>query len=250
MKKSIIVLALALLMVGSVFAAKTTVADPAKSTAIVDTKDADGKAQAVGTGTPLASASTKKDDTTVFVNLDLTPIYYTAITSKDISGTITKDNYDDETGDNLHVQDIMLNVDKDRLRLLGTNETPVQNYYVSYFFYENTENVKLNVSLSGNLTTTADVGASDTDASNYSKEIKYIAVIGTDEVTKLYSSGAEGKVKAADVADVKSTRVLGKSVAKSLTLAIIPENQADNNIANNVAGYYESTITLSLVAYN
>ena len=249
MKKSIIVLALALLMVGSVFAdTKTEARTPAVSTAIVDTKDADGEVQAVGTSTPLASATDakKKADTSVFVNLELTPIYYTAITSKDVSSTITKDNYDDATGDNLHVQDIKLNVDKDKLRLLVTNEAPVQTYYVSYFFYENTENVKLTATLSGNLTTTADVGTGDTDSSKYSKEIKYTATIGTD-VLNSDGSGTNGKTKA--IATVPSTRVLGKATKASLQLIIAPANVADNNIANNVAGYYESTITLNLSTY-
>ena len=250
MKKSIIVLALALLMVGSVFADSTanktstatkTTAEPITASA-KDVKDT--------TTTPLKDLTNKSEDTKVYVDLKLYPIYYAAITQSDVSSKLSKET--DFTQDTYkHVTAIDLGVDLDNYTIEGTTSG---SYYLSYFFYENTETVKLTVRLSGDLTTKDNRTATDkTKNPNAKFTIPYkvdITKSATETVTLVSSSNTIGNTEytvklSEDITTKPSTMVLGSYEKASYELNITP---LVTDMTNNIAGLYESTITLALTA--
>ena len=233
MKKSLIVIALALLMIVPVFA-------DGAGTGTTAPVNVSTNGKAVGDSTPLASATKKDTVTEVGVTLDLYPIYYTAITNinvaKEDDDQITRDNYTDSKYNNTKL--ILMTVNNDTYKL-----NPSGTYYVSYFFYENTEDVTLNVNIDSNLTTTADAAASDTDAVNY---IRYIAVITNADSTTTTLHSDQSQTHSVDIAHKAATRKVADSDSHSFAFSLYQES--GDTLEKNIAGYYTSTITLSLKA--
>ena len=238
MKKSIIVLALALLMVGSVFAAPLTyVESEANGTTLKDK-------------TVSTSATTEPKDTTVQINLKQYPKYMTAITTTpyDASSadkTITKDNYTLVVHENL----IKMDVDTNSWKLVPTAENA---YYVTYFVYENTVDVDFSVKMNGNLKltdTTKTATSTETTSSKNQTEVRYQMVIkgvganGAD-VTLSSTKVAESDITTAVIKTVEDTNLIGKSECNSYAFQL--KGYGTDTVQYNVAGLYEATITLSI----
>ena len=241
MKKSIIVIALALLMLVPVFAGSA-------NQVAVDTKS-NNTAQPVGNSTPLASSNKKTTTTDVAVTLNLYPVYYAAITEIDVNDNanqITHLNYDSATFKNTSV--ITMTVDKDNYVLNDKS-----GFYVSYFFYENTEDVTLTVSIDSDLTTTAE--GTTADGKTAKQTIEYKATfsgvtigVNDDGTAKslVIHSNSENGTTSYKIAKKQATKMVADSTSKSLAFVLSPED--GQTIKNNVAGYYKSTITLKLTA--
>ncbi len=237
MKKSIIVLALALLMVTSVFASPLTYVE----------EEANGKA--LKGKTVSTSDTTDLKDTKVQINLKQYPKYMTAITTTPYDGstpekTITKDNYTLVTHENL----IEMDVDTNSWKLVPTAENA---YYVTYFVYENTVDVDFSVKMNGNLklvdTTTA---TSEVDPSSKNqKEVRYQMVIkgvGTSgaDVTLSSTKVAETDITSTVIKTVEDTNLIGKSECNSYAFQL--KGYGTDTVQYNIAGLYEATITLSI----
>ena len=241
MKKSIVLIALALALMVPVFAANTGSSTASTTPVVVDTKDANGKAQPVGDTTPLKNAANKTTVTEVGVTLDLYPIYYSAITNSDVTADatkITRYNYDsDDTFKN--VDKIVMSVDTDTYKLKESDKK-----YISCFFYENTEDVKLTVTLDSNLTTDTEPLAGDAESK---KVIRYVANIDMGDSNKetLHSDTAKGD-NSFGIWGKSATKKVADSQAKSFAFTLSQEEGDD--LKKNLAGYYTSTITLSLAS--
>ena len=242
MKKSIIVIALALLMIVPVFAGD---ANPVRITS---------KNDALASGeTPLASSSKKTTTTDVTLSLTLKPIYYTAITTKDVTATttpaITKENYTESVYNN--VAQISMTINEENWTLNSNS-----SYYLSYFFYQNSEDVTLNVAIDNDLTTTATGTTYDDDADGKGHKgkntIAYSASFvtgkddnGKDIKTTIYSNTENSKVNNVDIVSRKGSRQMDNKISESYKMTIAPLDGED--LKSNIAGYYKSTITLSLI---
>ena len=236
MKKSIIVLALALLMVGSVFA------ETKAATIVVP-----------GDNQTVASMTTgNTESTNVKVSLKLSPKYVFGITDDsskfDVQIPTTK-TQDLKTGEVLYknikvLDEIPMEADLDNLVL----KTTTTSYYVSYWFSECNENLALYAKIDSPLI--YQKGENETVASDKVDYIQYKATIttsGTDTI-----SLDSGKVKTSGSAEEKlvvatTTDVLGKVQSGNMKVVLGPVGTT-GSLANNIIGTYLSTITLTLKA--
>ena len=236
MKKSIIVIALALLMLVPVFADTTTGSTtPATATTNNKTSLSNGEL-------PLSNSIAKGNNTTkteVGVTLKLNPIYYTAITDIDVTtspNVIDRTNYSNEKYNN--TDKITMDIDDENWVL---NEK--SGYYLSYFFYQNTQDVTLNVKIDQDLTTTSTGTTADGKTAKTTIQYKATFKTGTNATVVIHSNTANG-VTNYDIAKRSGSNMVDNSISNSFSMTLAPE--ADQNIKNNVGGYYTSTITLTL----
>ncbi len=246
MKKTIILIALALLLIVPVFAATnalTVIAGTADATPLTDT------------GASTSSSSPK--DTTVKIKLEQWPKYLLAITTTDYDGTtntITNTTYDNVR----HFEEIPMTVDKDTWTL----DQLSGQYYVTYFAYENNQNVEYTIKLNGNMklkdTTTATSSA--TTSSGKQDEIRYQMTIAgisgtgsTGSGVTIYSNGTDSDRKnKTTIMKVAETNLIGWSDYKSfaLTLDAYTNGTTKDTVQNNIVGNYEGTVTLTIKSYS
>ena len=252
MKKSLIVIALALLMLVPVFATGST--NPISITTKGDSLDIENKE------TPLATAiSNNKNSTStdVTLSLKLKPIYFAAITAVDGSD-ITKSTYTDTKYNN--VDEVPMEVDDD-LNLQSNAE-----YYLTYFFYQNSESVTLTVSIDQDMTC-EDTRTAYDKANGVKNTIEYNLALyeinaystyttakataseGTtvnmpSAVYRIFSNSSDGD-QSDDIAKNPGSMRLDNQKQHCYRMVISPEEDA-KNLKNNIAGDYISTITLKL----
>ena len=253
MKKSIIVLALALLMVGSVFAAN-------KPLTAQDSTTDGNSTTVIPTAGISTNASTEPKDTTVKIKLAQYPKYMAAITTTEYSTSGNKiANASGSTGTVYsavkHEEVITLSVNKDTWKLAGPNTT----YYYTYYAYENTQNVQYSITMNGNLKyqDNGNVGTGDTEAPTWSgdstsavatkqKEIRYQITIGSDTI---YSFGTDsGTLKnTVVVKQIPLTKLIGKSTYGSLAMTFA--GYSTDTVQYNIVGSYLATVTIKVSAY-
>ena len=245
MKKSLIVIALALLMIVPMFAAST---EPVSIT----TKDEYLDLQ--NNEAPLSNAINEGKNVTstdVTLTLKLKPIYYAAITSK--SGkNIDKTNYEED--DYKNVKEISMVVNDD-LILQSNSEN-----FLSYFFYQNSQSVTLTVSIDKDLTTEDKRTAADKVASSGVKYTisYYVDFYDIDEYTNAQAntsaeltpkytihSNIDNGSTSRIIAQRDGSMRLDNSVTESYKIVISPE-ETSKDLSKNIAGAYKSTITLKL----
>ena len=252
MKKSLIVIALALLMLVPVFATGST--NPISITTKGDSLDIDGGETPLTTAIQNNKNSTSTD---VTLSLKLKPIYYAAITEVDGSN-ITKDTYNDDKYKN--VAEVPMEVDDD-LNLESNDE-----YYLTYFFYQNSQSVTLTVSIDQDMT--CDDTRTEYDKKNGVKNtIEYNVALyeinAYTNYTTAKASATEGQVvntpsavyriysnqndgaQSGDIAKNAGSMRLDNQKQHCYRMVISPEDDAIN-LKNNIAGDYISTITLKL----
>ena len=259
MKKSIIVIALALLMVASVFA---------------DTVSNTVDSAAVEKGQSFTSANNKTQTTEVNVSLELSPKYAFGVTGGDSKSTVegtyaqkflsygtdgdkivavapsddTKtagsDYYLYDTLDRVTV--ISMVADEENMVI---KEPANNDYYVSYWFFENdTKDVNLTISLSGDLTLTDESKKKITDAGISFDEAKskipyQITVAAKDGSKTITSSSNESVVVAtADVTMEVGKVQVGDAQLEVQTLGDV----AAYSIETKYVGLYKSNIILNL----
>ena len=227
MKKSIIVIALALLVVASLFAK---------------------------TATPKASTTTVNDSVTTVVELTLakTPTYIFGIKNGAFSASdITTSNVPSTTIANTDT------ISFERKTAAEGNILDVKSvdaYYLSYLFYEY-DNVTLTMTLSGNLKNTS---------TSSSDEIPYLVTVGTsspvdNDQDGTTSSLTQGDLDSSDskklswTTSLESTDKLGQYRWASLKLTIEPKNTSTTGtkvptLKGIDEGTYKSTITLTVTA--
>ena len=240
MKKSIIVLALALLMVGSVFAATYN------PVAVVADKDADDATRATTLST--ATSANKNTQSDVVIQLHQYPIYVVAVTEDDLTGKVTNTNY---STDVKHVSEIELEADKDTW-IIEDSKT----YYFTWFFYENTENVKFTVELEGDMKLQDNTTATGDNSDNAKTTIRYQVNIksadysdsATDETkdVTLTSSGTSA-IQSAIIKRKPATNLIGDYDSKSYAFTVT--RVGDETVQNNIVGKYKSDIKLTIESY-
>ncbi len=251
MKKTIILIALALLLIVPVFA----------GTPLTKVEDANGKT--LDTTGVFTNSSADPKDTTVKIELKQFPIYMVAITNAAYSTSGSKISHYTESGATkynavAHVTDIEMEVDNNTWTLKDKT-----GYYVTYYAYENNQNVEYIIKLNGNMVLTSDVTVPSTDTenpqySNKQKEIRYIMCIagikgdGTEDASStvtLYSDGSSDNTTI--VRKVASTLLIGKSEYKSyaLTLKAYTKDNKTDTVQYNIVGKYEGTVTLTIKSY-
>ena len=261
MKKSLIVIALALLMIVPVFAAET------------DTKVA---SKAAGTNTKFTSSDNAEKKTEVNVTIDLNPKYAFGVTggastTKDdgtYAATFTSYGEGDkniivavapEEGtagtdyilyDQLKRVTVISMVANEKKMIL---EAPTTNtYYVSYWFFENnTQNVKLTCSLDGNmklteasktaLSTNSGITVTDGDTK---AEIPY-EITFTSDNTVLKSNATSDAEKTKEIVTAQCKATVGYIEFADVAFTIEPISTA-NSIKDKYVGTYTANIVLNL----
>ncbi len=249
MKKSLIVIALALLMLVPVFA---------------DTKTGSNGAEVVysntANDTPL-TATGDTESTDVKITLNLYPKYVFGIsTTKYESAKITIDKT--ETGKTYYedlpaVSEIVMTNDETKLEV----GSPSGTYYISYWFRDYTQNCSLSCSIDQDLWL-QDGGKNyesqgEDIKSNYT--IKYQATItpeaavtgeknayALDSAKTIYSPGNENTTNTT-VVNCNATKLLGQVVCGNLKIELAPVD-SDKSTANKYVGSYLSHIVLTLKA--
>ena len=138
-------------------------------------------------------------------------------------------------------------------------------YYVTYFAYENNQNVEYTIKLNGNMkytgteTAAAPTGAS-TPSSGDAKEIRYqMTITGIDgsgttgDGVTIYSNGTDSDNKnKTTIMKVEKTNLIGWSEYQSfaLTLDAFTEGTTKDTVQNNIVGSYEGTVTLTIKSYS
>ncbi len=248
MKKSLIVIALALLMIIPVFAASETGSNNAKVVYAEKAND-----------TPLTTAGdTEKTD--VKVTLNLYPKYVFGISSeKYVSANITIDST--ESGKTYYenlpaVTEINMTNDETKLEVGSPSDT----YYISYWFRDYNQNCTLSCAIDQDLwlqENNKNYSAADGDsASNYT--IKYQATITPEAAVKdeknayaisaantIYSPGNSGSSTSVDVVECDATKLLGQVVCGNLKIVLAPVD-GDKSTANKYVGSYLSHLVLTL----
>ena len=255
MKKSLIVIALAVLMLVPVFATTGTkgaevLTGTENQKDVVDTTD----------------GNTKVTDVTL--QLKLYPKYVFAISSslydadnisiiKNESG---KTYYEDLPG----INEIKMDYDEDKLVV----SSPSGTYYISYWFRDYTQSCTLSVDIDQDLllqdsavtgtwskTDKKYTGGSESDSSKFT--IKYKVEItpestGSGYIPKnavtIYSPGNTESTNAADVASCTATSLLGQVTCGNLKIVLTPTDSETNTTANKYQGNYLSHLTLTLKA--
>ena len=230
MKKSIIVITLALLMIASIFADSTT--------------------QSVSGN--LVSGS-KSVTTEVVLTLTKTPDYAFGITT----GAFTAASIDSSDASKTSItHNKKVTFERDTTNVL--NLKSISTYYFSYFFYEY-DGITLTMSVDGNLKNTKAYAASDAS----SHEVPYtITVAANGKSDNTQTSGEKELSWTADTTiysskgdvagnrftvDYEGTDKLGQYRWASLALTFAPV-KTDKTLEGIAEGSYLSTITLKVVA--
>ena len=229
MKKSIIVLALALLMAGSVFAAQVgpiTVVDTTGDTKVLKASNAN-------------DVPTK--DTKIDITLKQYPKYMAAVTSVQYndSNMLSKDNYMNVK----HEDEITMSVNADTYKLNDTT-----GYYLTYFAYENNEKLCFSVKLSGNMklvegTTTTTASTTKTTSSKNQKEVRYTMNIAGSELGTSYDLNSTDTAEKV-LKTVNATNLIGETNFGSFAITL--KNYSTDTFQYNIAGKYEATATIKI----
>ena len=240
MKKTIILIALALLLIVPVFA------DPTYGKVITATGE-----------TPSISGVTENNiDTKVTIKLSLHPKYVIGITdsshkfvSEGETGTILTTKTSPSSGETKYteapvVDEIAMSADADNIVLLPTASA---TYYVSYWFFECNETVKLYIKNNGAMEYQGNVTGLGSDA--YKDYIDFQAKVKTGESsTVIAESNGKGTTGASsDMLLVTSTitQVLGNVEQGNLEIVMEPVSGKES-LVKNIVGNYESSVTLTL----
>ena len=243
MKKSLIVIALALLMLVPVFAEE--VKTPTTTTATTE---------APGVGKSLADNYKETDNTQVYVQLELNPTYVFGITG----GKAGDDSYVPQYNDALNivavepssgtytlytevkeVEVIAMNKNYKDMILEGPGDG--YTYYVSYWFFENDkENLSLTMKLDGDMIL-QNATASQTDEDN--KKIPYQVTVNSTTLKSNATTDAERTATIVTEADVKNQ--IGAEEEGNVAIIIAPL-EGKTSIKDKYAGTYISHIVLTL----
>ncbi len=227
MKKSIIVLALALLMVAPMFAATVNALvanDTVGDREILETKD----------------SSTLKKDTDVKVVLKQYPKYLVAITTADYSeNKINNTNFADVKHEDL----IVMDVDKDNWTLLDKT-----GYYLTYFAYENNQKVNYSVKLSGNMklqesSGTVTATSNDKNSVDNQKEIRYTMTIENSALGDSYDLSSTDTDEHV-FKTIAATNLIGKYESGSFKFTL--KKYGKDTVQYNIVGEYKATVTLKI----
>ncbi len=248
MKKSLIVIALALLMIVPVFAASETRTENAKVVYAENAND-----------TPLTTTGdTEKTD--VKVTLNLYPKYVFGISNeKYVSANITIDST--ETSKTYYeklpaVTEINMTNDETKLEVGSPSDT----YYISYWFRDYNQDCTLSCAIDQDLWLQEDDGnytaVEGDEDSNY--KIKYKATItpegaveneksayAIDAANTIYSPGNSGSSTSVAVVKCAATKLLGQVVCGNLKIVLAPVD-GDKSTANKYVGSYLSHLVLTL----
>lgn len=239
MKKTMILIALALLLIVPVFA---------------DTTHYGKVILASNDDTPTISGVTDNFiDTKVTIKLSLHPKYVIGITDashKFVSsgtGTILTTKTTPDSGETKYteapvVDEIAMSADPDNIKLLPTD---AETYYVSYWFFECNEPVKLYIKNNGAMEYQGSVTGLEVSA--YKDYIDFQATVTTDGTTKV-SVASNGKGVASDEKLLKTgtiTQVLGNVEQGNLEIVMEPVTGKES-LVKNIVGNYESSVTLTL----
>ena len=261
MKKSLIVIALVLLMIVPIFAETVT---SGKGTV----------AEGAEAGTAATLTASGNQETKVNVTLELTPRYAFGVTGGSSSSTVEGTYAQKFTSYGENGEKIVAVAPSDTSKKAGTDyylydtlprvtvismvadeenmiikEPANNNYFISYWFFENnTQNVKLNVSLSGDLTLNEKSKTALTNAGitieDEKTKIPYQITVETEngEKTITSASGTSVVVVTADI-----TMEIGKVEVADASLKVQPlAGDGNNSIKEKYVGVYESNIILNL----
>ena len=255
MKKSLIVIALALLMLVPVFADVATASETSNGAAYVQATSANA--------TPVTTAGSEQK-TDVKITLNLFPKYYFAISTEkytDMDITIDPSETSKRYYENLGgVDEIAMTNDETKLEV----GSPKGTYYVSYWFRDYNQSCTLSVAIDQDLTlqttgangsTTNYTPADGETADQYT--IKYFATLTPQEggtgyeygtTTSISSPGISGtNASSIIVARCAATKALGQVLCGDLKIVLSPYS-LDKSTANKFAGNYLSHIVLTLKA--
>ena len=239
MKKTLILIALALLIMVPVFA------DPTPTYGKV--------VEAEGTTPSISGVEGNSIDTKVSVKLSLSPKYVFGITdsshkfvSSGESGTVLTTKKTPASGETKYteapvVDEIAMSVDPDDIVLLPTAGA---TYYVSYWFFECNETVKLYIKNNGAMEYQGDTEGLETDS--YINFIDFQAAVTTAESTTITvtSNGIDsGNEKLLVTSTI--TKVLGNVEQGNLQIVMQPV-AGKESLVKNIVGNYESSVTLTL----
>lgn len=220
MKKTLVLITLALVMVASIFASERT---------------------------PYANLPEEGETTKVFIDLDKNPSYVLAVTQK-------ADRAKKDSTTLTHVDEIELSWDKDDENRPITYTTD-GTYYVSYRFLE-TEAVKVKMQLSGDMILK---GKTNADAED-TERIPYSVTIAKDDAAITDSANAEPETvtitskdtEKHDIITVAETEYIGDVTFDNFKFNIASYTDGNgvshNNLAGKKVGYYSSTVTLTVEA--
>jgi hypothetical protein len=243
MKKSLIVIALVLLMIVPVFA--EDVRTPSTTSATTE---------APGLGKSLADNYKETDDTQVYVQLELNPTYVFGITGGKTNDQSYVPQYDDtlnivavapSTGsytlytDVKEVEVIAMTKNYNDMKLEGPGDD--YTYYVSYWFFENDkDNLSLTMKLDGDMILQNATSAHTVEAN---KKIPYQVTVNS---ATLKSNAAEESDRTATIvtkADIQTQ--IGAEQEGNVAITIAPLSGSES-IKDKYAGTYISHIVLTL----
>jgi len=240
MKKTIILIALALLLIVPVFA------DPTY-----------GKVITASGETPSISGVTENNiDTKVTIKLSLHPKYVIGITdsshkfvSKGETGTYLTTKTTPSSGETKYteapvVDEIAMSADADNIVLLPTASA---KYYVSYWFFECNETVKLYIKNNGAMEYQGTVTGLDSGA--YKDYIDFQATVKKEDNTSVSVASNGKKPTGASTEQLLKTgtvtQVLGNVEQGNLEIVMEPVSGKES-LVKNIVGNYESSVTLTL----
>ncbi len=255
MKKTLILIALALLIMVPVFA----------GTPLTETDTTGNQTVLTADGVSTKSSEEPKD-TTVKIELKQYPKYMTAITTTKYSSDGSKISHYDEVSSAtkydavVHETEIVMDVDTDTWTLEDKD-----GYYVTYYAYENNQNVEYSIKLNGNMKltpdATAETGDTETPSSTKQKEIRYIMQItginglgdeSESNTVTLYSDGSMDNSNTTIIRKIGKTVLIGKSAYNSYAMAVkaYTKDGTTDTVQYNIVGNYEGTVTLTIKSYS
>ena len=240
MKKTIILIALALLLIVPVFA------DPTYGKVIT----------AIGETPSISGVAENNIDTKVTIKLSLHPKYVIGITdsshkfvSEGETGTHLTTKTSPSSGETKYteapvVDEIAMSADANNIVLLPTASA---TYYVSYWFFECNETVKLYIKNNGAMEYQGTVTGLGSDA--YKDYIDFQATVKKEDNTSV-SVASNGKKPAGASTEqlLKTgtvTQVLGNVEQGNLEIVMEPVSGKES-LVKNIVGNYESSVTLTL----
>ena len=243
MKKSLIVIALALLMIVPVFA--EDVRTPATTAATTE---------APGLGKSIADNYSKTDDTQVYVQLELNPTYVFGITGGKMNDQSYVPQYDDDlnivavapTSGNYklytevqEVEVIEMKKNYNDMKLEGPGDD--YTYYVSYWFFENDkDNLSLTMKLDGDMILQNATGVHSVEAN---KKIPYQVTVNGNIYKSNESDETARTATIVTKADIQTQ--IGAEQEGNVEITIAPLTGSES-IKDKYAGTYISHIVLTL----
>lgn len=241
MKKTMILIALALLLIVPLFADNTTY----------------GKViEAIGDTPTISDVTDNFINTKVTIKLSLHPKYVIGITDashkfvSEGTGTILTTKTTPDSGETKYkeapvVDEIAMSADPNNIVLLPTD---AEKYYVSYWFFECNETVNLYIKNNGAMEYQGTV--TGLDGSAYVDYIDFQAKVKTGDTTTVIAE-SNGKASqsgaSTDMLLVTSTttQVLGNVEQGNLEIVMEPVTGKES-LVKNIVGNYESSVTLTL----